>query len=148
MIVKCQFTLVIAYALPLLSFRDKSLPALEDLEDVDPVLAEIINERIEAELKNGPSLAQSSSQTVEECQPPKTSGHRQTARVLLSQLGLLSSQSLQVEKLTWGDKPANHLTYFLDIVSGFTYFLTLTTISNFCIVLIYSKNNCFNLFKE
>ena len=141
MTVKCQFTLVIAYALPRLSFRDKSLPALEDLEDVDPVLAEIINERIEAELKNGPSLAQSSSQTVEECQQPKTSGHRQTARVLLSQLGLLSSQSLQVEKPTWGDKPANHLTYFLRVVSGFTCFLALLTISKFCFVLISSKNN-------
>lgn len=76
--------------------RDKTLPGLDDLEDIDPILASIINETIRSEIKHGPKLAKSQKPPPGECQPPKPSGYIQTARVLLSQLGLLNSQSLEV----------------------------------------------------
>jgi len=69
---------------------------LGDLDDLDPKFASIINAKIESELKNGPSLAHSAPPAPSECEPPSPRNHSQSARVLLSQLGLLSSQSLQV----------------------------------------------------
>ena len=75
---------------------DKTLPGLDDLDDLDPVLAAIINETIETEMKNGPRLASPKSAGPTECTPPKPSGVMQSARVLLSQLGLLNSHSLKV----------------------------------------------------
>ncbi|XP_067941630.1 ral GTPase-activating protein subunit beta-like [Watersipora subatra] len=74
---------------------DNSLPKLDDLEDLDSVLAGVINEQIEKELKNGPSLAPGRPGPPDEAQPPKSSDYRQAARALLSQLGLLGAQSLQ-----------------------------------------------------
>lgn len=101
---------------------DKTLPGLDDLDDLDPALAAIINDTIESEMRDGPRLASSKATPPAECLPPAPSGVMQSARVLLSQLGLLNSHSLKVHVChsRWGT--CGGLSFFKALCLVFQHF--------------------------